>query len=149
MWIIKEYLKERHAGLSWTVVLMASTYVLLMVSTVLEANQLWFDSLPSPAYCLFQTSATNTTLSWSIFSVGGLPANTAAARAFHRHMLGFLPSSAKSKDPSQASFHSHHLSSSSPIHLGLCPAHPQRLPTCSVQLTRFPTPAEHIPHKTI
>ncbi|MCJ1378817.1 ADP-ribosylation factor GTPase activating protein, ER-Golgi transport [Xylographa soralifera] len=53
MLILSDYLREYHAARFWRVILMGSMCLLLMVSTILTTNQLWYDQLPLPVRCTF------------------------------------------------------------------------------------------------
>ncbi|MCJ1288250.1 hypothetical protein MMC26_007605 [Xylographa opegraphella] len=59
MLILSDYLQEYHAARFWRVVLMGTMCLLLMVATILETNQLWYDRLPVPVRCTFLTTAGN------------------------------------------------------------------------------------------
>ena len=71
MAVISDYLREYPAARSWRVIVMILMAVLLLGSTLFLYHQDWDDSLPAPAYCLFQTivgnikgSASATLMTW-------------------------------------------------------------------------------------
>ena len=79
MSIISNYLREYPAARSWRVLVMILMAVLLLVSTLFVYHQDWDNSLPAPAYCLFQTirgnikasdSAANMTLEYTLLIYG-------------------------------------------------------------------------------
>ena len=59
MLTLSDYLREYHAARFWRVILMGTMCLLLMVATILETNQLWYDQLPLPVRCTFQDTAGN------------------------------------------------------------------------------------------
>ena len=64
---ISRYLREYSAARFWRVVVMLVMYVLLMTSSVLESNDIWYDSLALPARCLFEATSGSITYPISIF----------------------------------------------------------------------------------
>ncbi|MCJ1404189.1 ADP-ribosylation factor GTPase activating protein, ER-Golgi transport [Xylographa trunciseda] len=59
MLILNDYLMEYHAARFWRVILMGAMCLLLMVATILETNQLWYDQLPTPVRCTFLDTGGN------------------------------------------------------------------------------------------
>ena len=74
MRILNRYLREYTAARFWRVIVMLVMYSLLMTSSVLESNDSWYASLPSPARCLFKATSGNVTLPsnafWLAFNIG-------------------------------------------------------------------------------